>query len=312
MDKIPLTPNGKVNRKLLPEPDSNIGTNISYEAPRNNIEEKLVCIWKDILLADSIGIFDDFFLLGGHSLKAMTLLSRIQKELEVEINLKQLFENPTIHGLAECISKTKKSLYSSIKCAERKDNYVVSSVQKRMYTLSQYDSTSVAYNIPIVMMIEGNIDVKRLEKALDRIIKRHDSLRTSFKMHNDQIVQNISKEVSFVLVKEVARSKDIQVIFNNFIKPFDLTKAPLMRVGLIELEKEQHLLILDIHHIIADGLSIGILIEELMDEYYGKELKELKLQYKDYAEWQQRFIQSEEFQRQKEYWVYNLKMGLQK
>ncbi|AYF81299.1 non-ribosomal peptide synthetase [Bacillus thuringiensis] len=312
MDKIPLTPNGKVNRKLLPEPDSNIGTNISYEAPRNNIEEKLVCIWKDILLADSIGIFDDFFLLGGHSLKAMTLLSRIQKELEVEINLKQLFENPTIHGLAECISKTKKSLYSSIKCAERKDNYVVSSVQKRMYTLSQYDSTSVAYNIPIVMMIEGNIDVKRLEKALDRIIKRHDSLRTSFKMHNDQIVQNISKEVSFVLVKEVARSKDIQVIFNNFIKPFDLTKAPLMRVGLIELEKEQHLLILDIHHIIADGLSIGILIEELMDEYYGKELKELKLQYKDYAEWQQRFIQSEEFQRQKEYWVGQFKDGVTK
>ncbi|MCY8372394.1 non-ribosomal peptide synthase/polyketide synthase, partial [Bacillus haynesii] len=303
MDKLPLTKNGKVDRKALPEPDRTAGAESEYEMPRNETEEKLAAIWRDILKVEKAGINDHFFEMGGHSLKAAAMAARIRKELKAEIPLGQIFKTPTIKGLGEYIRSTKDNVYSSIKKVEEKEYYRLSSAQKRLYILNQIEGSGLSYNIPFTMKVKGSFDIRRFENALQIVIQRHEALRTSFLMAGGEPVQKIEKEVDFSIKCREIDSLSIQEIIKQFVRPFDLKKAPLFRTEVIKVDDEEHIILFDMHHIISDGASMGVLTKEICDLYGGKELAPLSLQYKDYSEWQRDFYQKDEMKRQKDYWL---------
>ncbi|CAH0316009.1 non-ribosomal peptide synthetase [Peribacillus sp. Bi134] len=301
LEEMPLTSNGKTDRKFLPDPEGEVLTGAEYEAPRNEMEEKLVQIFQAVLGVSNIGINDNFFELGGHSLKATVLISKIHKELNKTVPLKEIFESPTIKELSAFVENEKESIFLEIEKIRDEGNYETSSAQKRMYMLQQFDKNSTAYNMPIAFELNGNINKKQIEDTFRKLVKRHEALRTYFEMNEDQIVQRIDHSYEFKL--EVRQeNEDIDTILNNFIRPFDLSKAPLLRVELVESKDKTYLLI-DMHHIISDGVSCNILINEFIELYNGNELKPLKLQYKDFAEWQNKFLNSEEMKRQEEYWL---------
>ncbi|WP_346940654.1 amino acid adenylation domain-containing protein [uncultured Clostridium sp.] len=300
LEKMPLTQNGKINRRELPEPNLEEILN-EYEAPRNEVEESLAKIWSEVLGVEKVGISDNFFELGGHSLKATVLMSKIHKELNKEIPLKELFNSPTIKELSAIIENEEENIYSSIKRLEEKNKYEISSAQKRMYMLQQFEQSSVAYNMPVVFELDGEINKKQIEETFNKLVARHESLRTYFKIDEGEIIQKIKDSYEFKLV-ERKEIDDIDTIINNFIRPFDLSKAPLLRVEMVENKGKTYLLI-DIHHIISDGLSMSILVNELIELYGGKDLEPLKLQYKDFAAWQNKFLNSEEMKKQEEYWI---------
>ncbi|WP_434293235.1 condensation domain-containing protein, partial [Clostridium botulinum] len=298
LEKMPLTANGKLNRRALPEPnlDANL---VEYEAPRNKVEETLAKIWSEILGIEKIGINDNFFDLGGHSLKATILMSKIHKELSREVPLKELFKSPTIKDLSKYIESAEENLYSKIEKVEEKEYYETSSAQKRMYMLQQFDKDSTAYNMPVVFKLEGNVDKNKIEETFRKLTQRHETLRIYFQIYNEKIIQKI-QNYKFELVKK--ENENIEDAINGFVRPFDLGKAPLFRAELLEDNKKIYLLI-DMHHIISDGVSMNILIKEFKDIYNGKNLEPLKFQYKDFAAWQNNFLKSDLMKKQEEYWL---------
>jgi amino acid adenylation domain-containing protein len=351
INRLPLTPNGKVDQSALPEPGPVTGK--KYAGPGNDMERKLVEIWWEVLFKDSsmagphlcmlrdspdresrqwpIGIDDHFLAMGGHSLKAMKLVSRIHKSLHIDIPLAVLFEKPTIRELAEYIKKNAASKrYVSINPAIQKEYYPLSPGQRRLYFLQQVDDSGIGYNMPSVWVLEGPLDKNRLTQAFRQLIQRHESLRTSFPMVEDQPVQCIHEKVAFEIEyfstghrAQGTESTGTGIMqkagtiesancspghlpsastIKNFICPFDLSRAPLLRVGLIKQAKQTHILLVDMHHIISDGISVKILLKEFMAFYSREELPNPRLQYKDYSEWQIRDQESPRLLRQGEYW----------
>jgi len=305
IDEVPLTKNGKVDAKALPIPSEKNISGVEYVEPRNETERRLVEIWKAILGREGkIGIDDNFFEIGGHSLKATTLLGKIHKEFNVKVSFVKIFENPSIRGLAECIAAGQKSIHDSIKSIEKREFYPLSSPQKRMYILSKMDKKNTSYNIPCVVQIEGKVNKEKLRDIFNTIVNRHEALRTSFHMINGQAVQRVEESIRFELdYKETTLEDDIQKVIKEFINPFDLSLAPLFRAGLIRLADSKYLLIMDMHHIISDGVSSGILIEEFIRLYRDERLEELKLQYKDYVIWQERQKNMDLMKKQEKYWL---------
>ena len=308
LDKIPLTSNGKVNKKALPSPDYFVGE--TYNAPRDEIEKKLAAIWAEVLRIThtSIGIDHNFLELGGHSLKATRLVSRIHRELNIMIPISQLFQFPTIRGLTRRINKARKEIYVSIKPTEEKEYYVLSAAQKRLYILQQMEKDSISYNMPRILVLEGEVDRDRLAKTFYRLIKKHENFRTSFDIVDGKPVQRIHSENDKALathpIKEVTNHKlQITNIIKNFIRPFDLSQPPLLRVGLHKMEKKKHLLLVDMHHIISDGISAGILIKEFMAISEGEELPAIRTRYRDFSEWQNSESWEEVLKDQEAFWV---------
>ncbi|HYF81964.1 MAG TPA: amino acid adenylation domain-containing protein, partial [Clostridia bacterium] len=305
LESMPLTPNGKIDRKALPEPNSSTTAGVEYEASRNEIEEKLVKIWQEVLKVEQVGINDNFFELGGHSLKATSLVAKIHKELNVEMPLREIFKAPTIKRIAEYISGQEEKVYAAIELIGERPHYELSSAQKRLYTLQQFDQESTGYNIPGVMEIEGKLDAERLKGAFRKLIERHESFRTSFELIGEEIVQKIHKELEFEIeyTDKALSAEEVKGIARSFIRPFDLGKAPLLRVGLIKLYSEKYILMFDMHHIISDGTSMGVLTDEFVKLYEGRELSPLRLQYKDYAAWQNSMLSSKAMKKQEEHWL---------
>ncbi|MCR8937086.1 non-ribosomal peptide synthase/polyketide synthase [Brevibacillus laterosporus] len=303
MDKIPLTPNGKVDRKALPKPTGTIVTGVEYVAPRNQIEMKVSGIWNEVLSVNKIGVEDNFFELGGHSLKAMNMISKLNKVFQVEVPFKMIFENPTIAKLAQYITHAEKGNYSDIQPAQLQEYYPVSSAQKRMYILRQLAGADLGYNMPGVMYIDGKLDVQRFELAMKALVQRHESLRTSFHSINGEIVQRIHEEIDFSISNSTSTEDQIDTLITNFIQPFDFSLAPLLRVGVVKITEERHLFLVDMHHIIADGVSLGIFIKEFVQLYQEKELSELRLQYKDFATWQNEWFETGILNKQETYWL---------
>ncbi|MCP5103912.1 MAG: amino acid adenylation domain-containing protein, partial [bacterium] len=292
MEKIPLTANGKVDRRALPEPERAAGT--AYAAPRDEIEEKMAGIWAAILSVDKgkIGIDDNFFELGGHSLKGTVMIARVHKVFNVKISLADIFQAPDIRRLSAYIKASVEDEYFSIEPVEKKDYYPLSSAQKRLYVLDQMEYESIAYNIPALFELAEAPDPERLEAAFKQLIKRHESFRTCFIMVNDEPVQRVMDEVDFSLS-----------LTSGFIHPFILSRAPLLRAALIEAAEGRALLFVDMHHIISDGVSMEIFQRELPAAYDFIELPPLKLQYKDFARWQTRGGRKEEIEAQEAYWL---------
>ncbi|WP_449603934.1 condensation domain-containing protein, partial [Paenibacillus sp. Marseille-Q9583] len=181
--------------------------------------------------------------------------------------------------------------------------YPVSSGQRRLFILEQLEETGTSYNMPTVLIIEGQVDRERLETAFVALVQRHEILRTSLEMLEGEAVQRIHEEVEASLYYAQAQEEEAEELVKGFIRPFDLSCAPLVRGGIIQLEEAKFILLFDMHHIISDGVTTGILVREFMDLYEGKDLPQQRLQYKDYAVWQQGFNQSEAYQKQESYWL---------
>ncbi len=323
VDSIPLLPNGKVDRDRLPDPGF-IGDELGgYVPPENDIQGELAAIWSELLgiEADRIGIDDNFFEKGGHSLKATTMMSKIHKELNVRVDLSEIFKTPTIRDLARLIEELTEDVYTPIEPMEQREYYALSSAQKRLYIMWQLAPDSIAYNLTSVVVLNGHLDRGRLESTFWQMIERHESLRTSFQMVQKNPVQKIrtNDQVEFAGEYYNLSSKENEervresrsIIRESLIRPFDLSQAPLLRVGLIKLSGEdaapRYILMVDMHHIIADGTSLGIFIKDFVALYSGQELPELRLQYRDFAEWQTGIHQNKtvnkSIKQQEQYWL---------
>ncbi|MCP4157782.1 MAG: amino acid adenylation domain-containing protein, partial [bacterium] len=320
LEHIPLTVNGKVDRRALPEPV--IKATGTYVAPRTGIERQLTGIWTEILKRKGeIGIDDDFFQLGGHSLKATTMASRIHKELNVKVPLSEIFGTRTIRGLARYVETAAEERYRAIEPAEKKEYYPLSSAQKRLYILQQMETGYTGYNMPTMAILEGHLERPRLQAAFAKVIRGHESFRTTFFMRGEEPVQRIHDNVAFEIESYETECKgqspeNADRIIKNFVRPFELTRAPLMRVGLLKLEEqpvtpeaactgrhEKHLLMMDLHHIITDGTSMHLLTNRVMSAYAGQESSRLRLQYRDYSEWWNRLYQKGELKPQEDWWL---------
>ncbi|RPE04909.1 non-ribosomal peptide synthetase, partial [Paenibacillus polymyxa] len=321
LEQMPLTPNGKIDRKALPAPEGSLQTGADYVAPRTWVEVKLAQIWQDVLGLTQVGVKENFFEIGGHSLRATTLASKIHKELNKPLPLRSIFEAPTIEQLAVVLEQLDQVTYASIPVTEERSFYPLSSAQKRLYVLHQFDPQDVNYNMPSVLQVSGPLDVKRVEDVFRQLIARHASLRTRFDLVDSEPMQSIEDtvpfEVEFTKVQaegattdtDTRVNKEVQELVSCFVRPFNLKAAPLLRVGLVDLgvsgagQEPQHVLMLDMHHIVSDGVSMGVLTEEFVRLYDGEKLPPLRIQYKDYAVWQQSEVHQKWMQRQEAYWL---------
>lgn len=307
LEKLPLNPNGKLDRSSLPDPQS--GTSgASLTPPRNDMDSQLMEIWSEVLglSSDKIGIDDDFFEMGGHSLKAITLVMKIHKELDIKMPLAEIFQASTIRELSDYIAGAEKDKFFSIDIAERKEYYELSSAQKRMYVVHQMEPGSTTYNKPMVLVLEGELERRRLTDAFLQLMQRHEILRTSFELMRDEPVQIIHEHIPFDIdYFKAPNSEASRKIIGQFVRPFDLSRAPLLRVGIIEEEDKEnlHILVADMYHIVSDGVSSGLMISDFIALYNRDRLAPLRLQYKDYSEWQNQMLRSGEIRKQEAYWL---------
>ncbi|MBB5635105.1 amino acid adenylation domain-containing protein [Pedobacter cryoconitis] len=301
---FPLTGNGKVDKKMLPVPD--IFSGDIYIAPSNQTESELAAIWAEVLNLpfSRISVDKSFFELGGHSLRAMVLTNTIAKKLGITIALRDIFSYPNIKKLSEYISKKGTQSYEALSKATVKDYYPLSSVQKRLYFLFEFDRSSLLYNMPRLFRLKGQPALSLLEAAFKKLISRHEILRTSFVLVNGEPYQQITTDFDFgITVYYAADAAEEEKMIHSFIRPFDLGKGPLLRVGLLDLGNEESLLLIDLHHIVMDGVSQGIFIRDFMALYNGEVLAEQRLQYSDYAVWQQSEVQQERLKDQRSFWL---------
>lgn len=300
IDHVPRKIDGKVDRSILKDRVIKTQTNAQTAAPRNKAEIKLVQLWAEVLgiEPESIDIDASFFQLGGHSLKATALISRIHKEMNVKIPVIEIFQNPYIRHLSAFISNIDEDQYYSIEPVEKKEYYPLSSAQQRLYVLQQMDMDSIAYNTTTVVVLKQDVDLLRLEAAFQQLLQRHESLRTSFIYLDKGPVQRVhdQAEIKVEVTDDPGKIK-------TFIQPFDLSRVPLWRVKLVKNPGGRNLLIIDIHHIITDGRSQEILTKEFVSLYAGQHLTPLRIQYKDFCQWQHSGAVQESIQRQETYWL---------
>ena len=305
LESMPYSPNGKIDRKSLPKYNEQ-SQEKEIILPRNNTDDKLIHLLMDILNTKKISIDDSFFELGGDSLSAINLCISIKKEFNVDISVRDIMEAPIIQDLSDIIS-TKSTITNEqiIKRLPTAEFYPISTAQRRIYYTSQMaGNNSTLYNMPEGILFESKIDPDKLEKNINALINRHEALRTYFENANGNIVQKIAKDVNFNL--EVIRAADFNYldnIFKNFIRPFDLEKAPLFRAKYVEFNNGKSVLLIDIHHIIFDGKSISILTDELYKLYNNKALPELKITYKDYASYENERITSGALKNSEDFWI---------
>ena len=306
--EIPLSASGKVNRQALPAPHMD-GPGEEYTAPRHAVDKGLVEIWSELLgvARESIGIDGNFFKMGGHSLKAIKLMSRIHKAFNVRLPLSRLFKYPSIRGLADYIEEAGRERYASLEKAEKKEYYPLSSAQMRLYVLHESRDVAVTYNISLAFRLEGKLEISRMKRAFAVLALRHESLRTAVIVAAGRPVQRVCEDIDFELeyvdLTEAGEQPSSEVMTRDFIRPFDLSDPPLWRVGLVKLSAGEHLLLWDMHHIVADGSSISILLQELGQLYAGTKLPGLRFQYRDYVRWQTHFFKTRLFDRQEAYWL---------
>ncbi|URZ09266.1 non-ribosomal peptide synthetase [Clostridium felsineum] len=304
LEGLPKNANGKVDRKALPEADLSQG-NKKIIKPRYELEKKLHSIWCECFIKQEVSIDDNFFELGGNSLKAINLVSKIYKNLKIKISIMELFHKASIQELAEFLkSKTKSELTSVIKKVEERDYYEASAVQKRMYAINQRNLNSTNYNIPIAYLIKGDFSKEHFEKAICELINRHEALRTSFCIIDGKITQKVHSKVEFRVHYSKINSKFCKDKFQSekYITHFDLSKAPLIGASIIEFI-DASILIIDVHHIVSDGISIKIIINELSALYNGVQLSKVKIQYKDFSNWQNNLYENGKLKKEERYWL---------
>ncbi|HEX6864791.1 MAG TPA: condensation domain-containing protein, partial [Thermoanaerobaculia bacterium] len=284
MEALPLSPNGKVDRKALPDPEP---VQTSPEAPRTPLQELLAGVLAGVLGLERVGPHDDFFDLGGHSLLATRVASRVSRLLGVDLPVSALFQEPTVARLAERISGTAPAAPPFRRVA-RDGLLPLSFAQRRLWFLDRLEPGSAAYNLPGAVRLAGPLDVPALAAAFAGVIRRHEALRTVFPVVDGEPVQLVGPaEVELPLVDLRGRFDEAERLAQEEARtPFDLARGPVCRAKLLRLDDEEHLLLVTLHHIAADGWSLGIFLRELAALYQGEALPDLPVQYADYAAWQ--------------------------
>ena len=295
IDGIPVTRNGKLDRRALPEIEGGIAK--EYAAPRNETEEVICECFGEILNVERVGVRDGFFELGGHSLRATRLVNLIEERTGHRLALKEVFSHPTPERMAELITGAPAEEYEPIPKAEERECYPMSSAQKRTYLICQMDPEGIAYNMPQSMRLTGEVRPEAMREALQKLIDRHEILRTRFTMAGGELVQQILGHVEADFAYEKDLTTPEEELVNGFARPFDLSSPPLVRVRLVD-RGEYHLLSIDMHHIVSDGMSMTTFGRELGALYNGEELKPLTRQFRDYSEW----MRGRDLSGQEAYW----------
>jgi amino acid adenylation domain-containing protein/FkbH-like protein len=327
LDSLPLTANGKVNRRALPAPDElRPEGEREYVAPSSPSEELVGGIIAEVLGIDRVGTLDDFFDLGGHSLSAVQVISRIRRAFQIELSVQALFESPTVAGLVSVIEKTQHGSGDDlapppIVHAPRNQPIPLSIAQQRLWILDQLEPNNPLYNVPRAIRLAGNLDVDALRTALNSVVRRHEVLRTRYRVEGDEPNQVIAAEVQVALplvdlgsLAPADRENEAQrIIQEECFKPFDLAEDHILRSLLLKLSAQEHILFLNLHHIATDGWSNGVLIRDLV-AFYGAALEggplsvpELTIQYADYAVWQRNWLRGAILEKQLDYWRGRLK-----
>lgn len=324
LDRMPLTRAGKIDRKLLPEPEMSQHSRESFIEPRTEVEQMVAGIYAEVLGADRISSNDNFFTLGGHSLTATQALSRVREVMKAELPLRSIFEAPTVAGLSEKIEAAIKSgRDAGVEPAQpvsREGELELSFGQERLWLLDQLEPNTSAYNMPTAVRLKGRLYIDALERALNEIARRHESLRTRFAQIDGRPIQIIDDAKPRILevtdlsaLPESERQAQLgSLTTKEAQRPFDLSQGPLMRSKLIKMSEREHVFLLTLHHIVSDGWSMRILVQELTDIYraYSKgephTLADLPIQYADYAAWQRKQLNSEGHSKQLDYWKKNL------
>jgi amino acid adenylation domain-containing protein len=318
LDSLPLTPRGKVDRRALPAP-APAAREQPYVAPRAHVEELLANIWSAVLGVEQVGRHDDFFALGGHSLLATRLISRVRESFRIELPLRSLFDAPTVAGLAERVEKLLRAGLRQDAPQLRPTAHAapppLSFAQQRLWVLDQFDPGLPAYNIPAALRIAGALDVAALAKSLNEIVRRHEALRTSFRLVDGRPVQIIAAAQVVTLgtadlseLPEREREAEVRRLAAEAAwRRFDLARGPLLRASLLRLGQDRHVLLVTMHHIVADGWSLELFFRELSALYKsfsggGPALPDPPVQYADYATWQREWLQGETLDEQFAYW----------
>lgn len=294
IEEIPLTRNGKVDKKRLP--DIEIESQTEYAEPRSDTEKILAKIYKEVLEVEKIGIRDNFFEMGGHSLRAARVMNLVEKSMGVRILIKDMFMNPTIEELAKVILSRQAEEDCITKC-ETRDNYKMSPAQRRIYMVNDIDDAGIAYNMPGALKLSGRLELEKIRTAFEKLLERHEILRTSFHYLDGEYVQKIHAAAVMDLI--AVKGRDIYDIASKFVHPFDLSKVPLMRAAYAETDDGNCYLLFDMHHIISDGQSVNLIVRELSELYRQEDVPEVLFQYRDYSEW----INRRDITKQREYWL---------
>lgn len=321
LDSMPLSANGKVDRKRLPIPDrSHLEDDENRTAPRTPTEEIVAAIWADVLRVESIGVTDDFFELGGHSLNATQVVARVRDAFRVELALRALFETPTVEGLAKTIEALQRDQQGTpppaITRVDREHEIPLSFAQQRLWFLDQMDPGNWLYNVPRALRLSGPLQVAAMHSALNGLISRHEVLRTTYGEVNDHAVQKIAPEMTVDLpVMDLSaipaarrEEKAREIVQDESAKGFNLASDSLLRACVIKLSEGDHILFINTHHIASDGWSTGVMMNDLSVLYQCAlenrpfDLPELKIQYADYAVWQRNWLQGKTLEKQLAYW----------
>ncbi len=321
MEKLPLLPSGKVDRRALPAPETFERVQRGeYRAPRTPVEETLCAIWEELLGREPVGAEDDFFELGGHSLLATQLVSRVKEALLVELPLSLIFKTPVLSELAEFVEQKLRRdgehSQTKLQHVSREQPLPLSFAQQRLWFVDQLEPGNPLYNTPGALRLIGRLDAAALQQALSEIVRRHETLRTTFDVSKETPVQIISppRPVSIPLLdlsgmNEIDREREAKRLMSaEAQRPFDLSHGPLLRATLLQLREEEHLLLFTMHHIISDGWSVSVLAREAATLYArftgqpAEPLEELRFQYGDYAVWQREWLNGETLEAQFDYW----------
>lgn len=285
-----------------------------YVSPEGEIEKELQGVFQRFFGIEEIGVIDDFFDLGGDSLKAMNMISKIHKKYSVAITLQKFFEAPTIRGIASILNNDNEIHFTDIHPIQEAEYYQLTPMQRRLFVLDKLEKSNTAYNMTRMMLSEGKLYRERLEESLKLLIERHETLRTSFDFRGDEPVQIIHRFVDFKMdyfemddnVSDAWIDKKISDILADFTRPFDLSQAPIFRVKLVKVNENKHIILLDMHHIISDGISMNLLERDISYIYNRKKLPDLRIQFKDFVDWQNKRYRTETVRKQEEYWVQRL------
>ncbi|HEY0079187.1 MAG TPA: amino acid adenylation domain-containing protein [Pyrinomonadaceae bacterium] len=321
LDALPLTPSGKINRRALPAPDpQQYSHETEFVAPRTVFEEMLAGIWQEVLRIERVGLGDNFFELGGHSLLATQVVSRVRESFRVELPVRRVFEHPTLAGLAANVENALKDEQRGfepppLQPVSRVEPLPLSFAQQRLWFLSQLEPESAAYNIPLAVLLSGQLNVAALEETFNEIIRRHETLRTTFAVVDGEPVQVIEPAAPLSLTvvdlsgltNEEREARARSIAAGEAERAFDLSRE-VLRIKLVRLAEDRHLVLLTMHHIITDGWSMSVLVREVAALYNalanGEEspLAELQIQYADFAHWQRAWLTGEVLETQLAYW----------
>ncbi|MBA2680601.1 MAG: AMP-binding protein, partial [Ktedonobacteraceae bacterium] len=318
LEQLPLTSHGKVDRQALPNPSNERpAMGAIYVAPQTLIEAQIAHVWEEILGVERVGIDDDFFVLGGHSLKAVQVVSRIHEQLAVRLSLRELFAHPTVRMLAQQVEHAEREALQTIPHVPAARAYALSPAQQRFWLINQLEAASTAYNIQLAIPIRGTINCEALETVLRQLIERHESLRTSFHFEQNNPVQVIGitpqHPLTIIdvrsLASEVTRQLGEKLSRDAMQVPFALDTPPLLRAVWLWTGAQEGILHITLHHIICDGWSLEMFEREFRACYQARvqgwslSLPSLPIHYKDYATWQNAQLSSEAMLEHQRFWL---------